>query len=125
MKPYKNPNLRSAFKVAWTGIWGAIRHERNFRIHLSAALLVLVAGWLLKITAQDWLWLILAIFSVLIMELVNTAIETVVDLVVGDKYDLQAKKAKDIAAGAVTLTALASAIIGLIIFWPYLENFWH
>lgn len=87
------------------------------RIHLTAAILVTAAGTLLRISVTEWMVCLILFGLIMSLELVNTALEAVVDLVTQEKKPL-AKKAKDAAAGAVLVSAIMSAIIGLIIFLP-------
>ncbi|MDD5888857.1 MAG: diacylglycerol kinase family protein [bacterium] len=113
----KSKKLINSFKYAINGVFSAFFTERNMKIHVSMMLLVIFCGILLKIEPYEWLICILCFGLVIGGELVNTAIETVVDLVMPDINE-QAKKAKDIAAGSVLVVAIASAIIGLLIFIP-------
>lgn len=113
----KSKKLINSFKYAINGVFSAFYTERNMKIHVSMMLLVIFCGILLKIEPYEWLICILCFGLVIGGELVNTAIETVVDLVMPDINE-QAKKAKDIAAGSVLVVAIASAIIGLLIFIP-------
>lgn len=107
-----------SFKYAIKGIKTVLWAEHNFRIHLIAALIVVFIGFYLNVSHQDWLWLILAIALVLVTEMINTAIEQIVDLAEPNQNPL-AGKIKDIAAGAVLISAITSAIIGIMILWPY------
>lgn len=109
----------SSFKYAFKGIKVLLWAEHNFRIHLVAAIIVVVLGLYLDVAKFDWLWLILAISLVLISEAINTAIEYLVDLIEPNHNPL-AGKIKDIAAGAVLISAITSIIIGLIVLLPYL-----
>lgn len=95
----------------------AVCSERNFRFHLVAMVVVIIAGFLTGISANEWTILLLAIAAVLSLEMTNSAIERVVDLVT-DEFHPLAKRAKDLAAGAVLIAAIFSVIIGLIIFLP-------
>lgn len=95
----------------------AVCSERNFRFHLFAMVVVIIAGFLTGISANEWTILLLAIAAVLSLEMTNSAIERVVDLVT-DEFHPLAKRAKDLAAGAVLIAAIFSVIIGLIIFLP-------
>lgn len=104
------------FGYALSGINWTIKNERNFKVHLLAVFLATGLGWLLKITLIEWTIISCAIFFVLTLEMINTALEKVVDLASGEKYHPLAKIAKDVAAGAVLLAAINSVIIGLIIF---------
>ena len=94
-----------------------IKSEKNMQIHLVVAVLVLIAGWLFNINTTEWLLCLLCFGLVFGAEMVNTAIETLVDLISPQKHEL-AGKAKDMAAGAGLLCALFAACIGLIIFVP-------
>ena len=108
--------LRS-FKYAFEGIVTGIKEEQNMKIHIAIMILVIIFGILLKISKVEWI-ICIALFGLVIsMELINTAIENAVDLITKEKNE-QAKIAKDVAAGAVLVSAIASAIIGLIIFVP-------
>lgn len=117
MKKRKNP-ITASFGYAFEGIRTGIRNERNMKIHCVAIILVTLAGTLFQITATQWCICLLLFALVASLELVNTAIEAVVDLVTEEKKPL-AKIAKDTAAGAVLFAAIISVIIGCIIFLPY------
>lgn len=117
-KDGKSP-LTESFGYAFEGIWTGIRKERNMKIHCLAIILVTFAGTLFQITPVEWCICLLLFALVASLELVNTAVEAVVDLVTEEKKPL-AKIAKDTAAGAVLFSAIASVIIGCIIFIPYL-----
>lgn len=108
--------LFCSFRYAFSGIIAAF-DEQNMKIHGFATIVVVVCGFLTGLNLLEWLILILTIALVIGAEMINTAIENVVDLASPDVHPL-AKKAKDIAAGAVLLFAIASVIIGLIIFLP-------
>jgi len=117
-----NPTKRalfSSFKDAFSGIKFTFKNERNFRIHTVVTILVVTAGFVLKISLLEWTSILLCIGLVIAMELVNTAIEQTVDLIVGESFHELARNAKDAAAGAVVISACMSVIIGLIIFFPY------
>lgn len=109
--------LRSSFGYAFAGIGTCIRNERNIRIHLSVAALVVVCGFFFHISAMEWCICLTLFGLVLALELVNTAIEAAVDLVTEERKPL-AKTAKDTAAGAVLVAAIMAAAAGLIIFLP-------
>ena len=117
MKNKKNP-LTESFGYAFEGIWTGIRNVRNMKIHCLAIIVVTLTGTLFQITAMEWCLSLLLFALVAALELVNTAIEAVVDLVTEEKKPL-AKIAKDTAAGAVLFAAIISVIIGCIIFLPY------
>ena len=119
-KERKNP-LSKSFGYAFEGILTGIRQERNMRIHCMAVILVTAAGTLFQITAVEWCVCLLLFALVAGLELVNTAVEAVVDLVTEEKKPL-AKIAKDTAAGAVLFAAIISAFVGCIIFLPYVSE---
>lgn len=110
--------LRS-FGYAWKGIRNCVGKEQNLSFHLIAAAAVTVAGFAWKITRTEWIAVILCMGVVIAAELFNTAIEKLVDLVSPQRHPL-AGQVKDIAAGAVLVCAVAAAIVGIIIFMPYL-----
>lgn len=116
-KAKKNP-LYESFGYAFEGIWTGIKKERNMKIHCLAVIIVTLIGTLLQIRPYEWCICLLLFAVVMSLELVNTAIEAVVDLVTEEKKPL-AKIAKDTAAGAVLIAAIVSVIIGCIIFIPY------
>lgn len=111
--------LLASFKYAISGIVHAFRSERNMKIHGIALILVVAFAAYLGITAVEWVLLLLTIGLVLAMELMNTAIEALVNLVT-EEYRRFAAIAKNVAAGAVLFCAFVAIIIGLIIFLPYL-----
>ncbi|MDN4495340.1 diacylglycerol kinase family protein [Ureibacillus aquaedulcis] len=108
--------LVKSFGYAFYGIWTAM-NEQNMRIHIISAFIVMIAGLLTGLTKMEWVMIILVITLVIGAEMINTAIESVVNLASPEIHPL-AKQAKDIAAGAVLVFALASVIIGLLIFLP-------
>ena len=108
-----------SFAYALTGIATLLREQQNAWVHLLATLLVIGLGLWFSISVTDWSLVIIAIALVWMAEALNTAIELVCDLVSSEYHPL-VKKAKDISAGAVLVTAVGAAIIGLMIFLPYL-----
>lgn len=117
MKPETHFNFIQSFKCAFDGLRYAVATQRNFRFHLVAAILVSAAAYFLKVSTTAWAVLILTINNVLVVELINTAIEVMVDLV-SPEYHPLAKKVKDLAAGAVLLVAIASIVVGLVVLGP-------
>lgn len=115
---WKNRTFLSSLDFAWSGIRQAVREERNMKTHLAAAGLVGLAGLFFQVTAMEWLFLLSAIFGVVTLELVNSAIENLVDLVCGPRFSDFAKAAKDMAAGAVLLWSVYAALVGLLVFVP-------
>ena len=115
----KKNKLYKSFGYAFEGIFNTILHERNMQIHTTVTVLVVIFGFILHISLIEWLFCLVLFGLVLSLELVNTALEAVVDLVTEEKKPL-AKKAKDAAAGAVLMSAIMAAIVGGIIFFPKL-----
>ncbi|MGM9892441.1 diacylglycerol kinase family protein [Limosilactobacillus sp.] len=118
----KNHHLIQALRHAFDGIVTMLKEERNMRYHTLAAVLALLLGVLLRISTSDWLWLLLVIFLVFAAEFLNTVTEAVTDLLVHHQYDIEVKKAKDVAAGGVLIAACFAVVVGLIIFGPRLLN---
>jgi len=111
--------LARAFVHAYRGITYTFWEERNFRIHVLLAALVLLLGFWFQISAFEWAWIGIAIALVLGFELVNTAIENILDLV-SPGYHPLVRRAKDAAAGAVLVAALFALAVGTIIYGPRL-----
>ncbi|RVT65196.1 diacylglycerol kinase family protein [Niallia taxi] len=114
----KNSQL-SSFRLAFLGICSAFMKERNLRIHFCLMAIVVILGFFCHISLHEWMFIFIAIGLVISMELMNTALERVVDLVTKEYHPL-AKQAKDIAAGAVLFSAIIALLIGIIIILPKL-----
>lgn len=110
-----NKNFIEAWKNAFSGIAHGFKTQRNLRVQLVAGIVVTILGIWLKISFTEWAILMLAVFLVLATEMMNTAVEAVVDLVT-EKYNPKAKIAKDVAAGAVVLTAINAVIVSYFLF---------
>ncbi|MBI4038973.1 diacylglycerol kinase family protein [Candidatus Daviesbacteria bacterium] len=110
-----------SFKYAFDGISAALRQEPKLIFHLLTGVIVLLCAIILQISRQDWVIIIFLIGFVIAIELTNTAIEAVVDHFTQETHP-GAKLAKDISAGAVLVAAATSAIIGIMIFLPYLNG---
>ncbi|GAM15214.1 diacylglycerol kinase [Mesobacillus selenatarsenatis SF-1] len=115
-KQRKHP-LASSFKFGFEGIAAAAAKERNVQIHLAISVIVILSGFIFSINKYEWIAIILSIGGMVSMEMINTAIERTVDMYTKEYHPL-AKQAKDIAAGAVLVFAIASVMIGIIIFLP-------
>ncbi|ASV68961.1 diacylglycerol kinase family protein [Cytobacillus sp. FSL W7-1323] len=113
----KKQSLVSSFYFAFIGVITALKAERNLKIHFVMTVLVIFFGIIFELTKTEWLLISFAIAGMIALELMNTAIERVVDLVTTEQHPL-AKQAKDIAAGAVLIYAVLTVIIGLSIFLP-------
>ncbi|NLF45326.1 MAG: diacylglycerol kinase family protein [Syntrophomonadaceae bacterium] len=112
--------LPESFYYAIVGVVSVFKSERNMKLHFFAALVVIILAGLVNVTPFEWAVLVLTIFLVLAAETINTAIEKTVDLVT-DNYHPLAEKAKNMAAGAVLLSAANAVIIAGLIFWPYVK----
>lgn len=112
MQPRK---LTRSFAWAISGIIYAFSTQRNMKIHGLAAIVVLIAGLAVGLSQIEWAIISLTVFLVLAAETINTAIEKTVDLVTSDYHKL-AELAKNLAAGAVLLTAVNALIIAVLIF---------
>jgi diacylglycerol kinase (ATP) len=95
-----------------------IRCQHNAWIHVLATITVLAAGFFFELSSAEWCWIILAISTVWTAEALNTAFEFLAD-VASPEFHPTVRDAKDVAAGAVLLTALGATVIGLVIFWPH------
>jgi diacylglycerol kinase (ATP) len=111
--------LISSFGYAFKGLAYAAKSQLNFRIHLGSAVLVVAFGFALRISVNEWEWVMLSIAIVLLTELINTGIEALTDLISPD-YNEKAGHIKDICAGAVVIAALFALITAVIIFVPKL-----
>lgn len=111
----KNQKLSDSFRNAFSGVKQAFARERNMRIHMTAAVLCIILGAVCGLDAVKWAILFIAIGLVVVAEMVNTAIENLVDMIT-DEYSPEAKLAKDIAAGAVLVAAAVAVILGVLIF---------
>ena len=111
--------LIRSFAFAFRGFKAAFAGEPNFRIHTLVALLVIVLGFYFHIPATEWIMILICIGLVLMAELFNTAMETIVDIV-SPQHQLLAGKAKDVAAAAVVVTVVISVAVGFLIFKKYL-----
>ena len=103
-KKWKNREFTTSFEFALTGIITAVKEERNMRKHLVSAI--------------EWIFLLQAVFLVIALEIVNSAMENVVDLASNYHFSMLAKNAKDMAAGAVLVVSCYALITGMIVFIP-------
>lgn len=107
----------NSFKYPISGLRYAYKNEQNLEVDIGIAVLVVILGFLFKISVSEWAILTITVGLVISFELINTALEAVVDLIT-DKYHPLAKVAKDTSAAAVLILAIVSVIEGLIIFLP-------
>ena len=108
-------DLKQSFLHAFHGLAFCLRHERNFRIHICAAVLAILLGVVVRFSALEFVLLILTISSVMVTEILNTMIEKTIDTFT-NKFSPTAKVVKDASAGAVLICAIVSVIVGLILF---------
>ncbi len=121
-KSYKtSKNVLISFKYAFNGIKYTFKYSRNFKIQVIFALFSLILGSVIQFDKSDYLILLVTIFSVLTLEILNTSVESIVDLLVKKKFSDLAKIAKDCSAGAVFLASINSVIIGLCLFVPKIK----
>lgn len=116
--------LVKSANYAIEGILHSAKTERHLRYHLYAASSVLLLSYIIGVSRLDFLVIALVTIIVILAELLNTAIEAVTDLLSPEKTE-KAKVAKDVAAGAVLITALGAATIGYIILMPYIKRWFH
>lgn len=112
-------SLWASFGYAWAGLLHSFRTQRNFRIHIAAAIVASIAGIILRISLTEWAIVVVLFVMVLAAEMVNTMVEALVDMVTQEYHPL-AKIAKDVAAGVVLLTAVGAVVVGLLVFVPRL-----
>lgn len=109
--------LINSFKYAFDGLKYAFLYEQNLTVHILATIIVIIMGFIFKISIQEWLVLFLIIGLVIATELINTSIEATIDLIT-DEINPLAKVAKDTAASAVLVFGLTALIVGALIFLP-------
>ncbi|HEL9634365.1 diacylglycerol kinase family protein [Streptococcus suis] len=120
---WKNRELMASLDFAMSGLLTAFKEERNMKKHLASAVLVVLAGLIFQVSVTEWLFLLLSISLVIAFEIMNSAIESVVDLASDYHFHLLAKNAKDMAAGAVLFVSGFALVTGLIIFVPKIWDF--
>jgi len=117
----KSKKIVNSFKYAIEGLVQSFKTERNMKIHILIMVLVIIVGIYFKINTYEWIICVILFGAVISAELFNTTIETVVDMIMPYK-DKKAKLAKDVSAAAVLVLAIASIIVGLMIFMPKIIN---
>lgn len=120
----KHRKLIDSFGFALDGIKYALDEDQNIKIHLIAAIFVIILSILFDVTAFEMGILGVMILLVIAAEMINTAIENMVDLITKE-YHIEAKRAKDVAAGMVLVISVGAAIVGILIFTPYFINFFQ
>lgn len=112
--------LEKSFRHARRGLIHTLLFHQNLRIHLAVAVTAVALGILFKIPALEWVAILVAIFLVLVAEIVNTALEEIINLVKEEHHE-RARIAKDVSAGMVLLATIFAVLIGAIVFIPYLR----
>jgi len=111
-----------SFRDAFYGIGLMLKSQHNAWIHATASVLVLIVGAILHTTKAEWCWLVIAIMSVWMAEALNTALEFLAD-VASDEFHPVVGRAKDVAAGAVLISAIGSVVIAVLILGPRIIGF--
>lgn len=115
---HKNRRYIDSFKYAFMGIGTVFREERNMRTHVLLGLLAVLLGFFFDLSQTEWLWIVLCVFLMIVMEIWNTVVENIVDLITNHEFHPIAKKAKDMAAAAVLVTSFLALAVGAIILLP-------
>lgn len=116
-------SFQNSLKYAANGLKYAYSHEQNFRLQTAAAILVIICIGIFRVERRDIFILILLIGSVMVLELINTAMEHFLN-VVEPKIHILAQAIKDVMAAAVLLSSICALILGIMIFWPYIRALW-
>ncbi len=116
MTKFKSQGFSNTFKNARKGFRLVVKSERNLRVHLIVASLVIAMGFVFQFTAVEFCIALMAIANVIVAEMLNTAIEFALDSIYHNKYSKMVGMAKDISAGAVMFATIISSIIGFILF---------
>jgi diacylglycerol kinase len=111
--------IRNSFRFAWKGFRIGLKEQLNLRIHVGVSVLVLMAAYLLNVSIVEWAIILLCIAMVVSLELMNSAIESLVDMVSPEWKDV-AGKVKDLSAAAVLVAAITASLIGLVIFGSHI-----
>lgn len=114
-------NRKNAFVYAFSGIYQSLKNETNLKLQLLIALLVIIAGIYFSISKADWFMVLLCITLVIALEMFNSAIEKLCDLYTKEQ-NAKIKYIKDVCAGAVLIASMIAAIIGCVVFWPYVKT---
>jgi diacylglycerol kinase (ATP) len=119
-RPFEFAGRIKSIGHAIDGILYVLRSQHNAWIHAAGTALVVIAGFFFRLTASEWCWIVIAATSVWTAEALNTALELLADAATKEFHPLVGQ-AKDVAAGAVLVTAIGASIIGIIIFWPHVH----
>ena len=119
---FKNSqNFYESLNYAYSGIIYCLKNSRNFRIQIICSVITIFFGLLLKLNSIESIVILATIFSVLILEILNTSIESLVDLVVGKKYSKLAKICKDCSAASVLIASINSIFVAAYVFFPKIK----
>ena len=114
-------NFYESLNYAYSGIVYCFKYSRNFRIQILCSLITFFLGRLLKLNGIESIVILATVFSVLILEILNTSIESLVDLVVGKRYSKLAKICKDCSAASVLIASINSIFVAAYIFFPKIK----
>ena len=120
-RPFQFTGRIRSFKFAAVGIWTMLKSQHNAWIHACATLLVVILGIGVGVSRSEWCWLVLAIMAVWTAEALNTAFEFLADVAAPQFHPL-VKHSKDVAAGAVLISAIGSVIIGWLVFYQHFDR---
>lgn len=120
-RPFLFSGRIRSFRFAAIGIWTMLKSQRNAWVHAVATVAVAGAGFVFGVSMSEWCWLVLAIMAVWSAEALNTAFEFLADVASPEFHPL-VKHAKDVAAGAVLISAIGAAVIGLLVLGPYVPE---
>ena len=120
-RPFQFTGRIRSFRYAIIGIARMLRCQHNAWLHLGVTIVVIGAGFFFALSAREWCWIILAMAIVWTAEALNTAFEFLADAASPNFHPL-VRDAKDVAAGAVLITAVGTVIVGAIIFWPHVTT---
>jgi diacylglycerol kinase len=115
---------KDAFGFAFSGLSQAFKSEANLKLHFIISVLVVIVGAYFSITKVEWLIIFLCMALVISIELINSAFEKLCDMVIPEKHP-NVEYIKDVSAAAVLVASIISAVIGIAIFWPYVNGFFR
>lgn len=113
----ESPSIFNSFRCAFRGVFEGLRTEKNLQIHYAIAALTIIAGFTLHVSRLEWLFIFFAIAMTVVMEIINTAIEKILDLT-HPHYNREVRYIKDVFAAIVLISAFTAVVIGSIIFIP-------
>ena len=114
-------NRIQSFQYAFAGIWYTLKTQRNAQIHVSIATMIVTLGLILQLSLTEWAIIVLTTGFVIAAEMLNTATESAMDVVTSE-FHPHVKVVKDVAAGAVLISALTAVVVGMLILGPHLLN---